>query len=382
MLNSKKRIVLFGGSFDPITFAHLSVISHLSENFDRVILLPCFISPFKQDANIISSKTRIKLLREVIKGYTNVSISLFETKKKKTSFSYLSILHFKKKYKNLYFCIGSDGLDSLDRWAMRDIITKNAIFYVVERPFFPIKEEDVINAKALGFNIELANFMGKEGSSSLVRLAVAFSKLNNISPIPVEKYILENGLYTDYKYITDRYDEFHIKESRREHIYRTAKTGIILAKKNNVDVDRVIKALLFHDIGKYVSPQELLDKNIEVNDEYKQMPECIQHGCTSESIARHYFNEKDEEILCAVRNHSSGRADMSMLEKIVFLSDYIEEGRDFEGLDRIRKIVYQDIDKGMVAVLENTIKFLKNNNMDIYYKTIQAYDFYKEKVWL
>lgn len=376
LLSDMSAKAIFGGSFDPPTNAHTELVKNLSLRFDEVIVVPAYVSPFKRGGALLDGRERIKLLKRLFSDLSNVVVSDYELSMGGTSYSYKTALNFYDGKDKLYFVIGSDGLSSLDKWARTDILKETVIFYVVERPYFPVKAEALQKAKKM-FDVQLAPFQGLEGSSSLLRAAVAFGKQAEIVPGIVADYIAERGLYREYEYITARYDEFDIKPSRREHIYRTAKAAIILAKLNGADTDKTTRAALLHDIGKYVGPERLKALGIDCGKEADALPESCRHQITGAAIAEKLFKERDKDVLAAIRTHTTGAERMSLLQKIIFAADYIEDGRDFMGINEIRAAVYDNLDRGIKLIFENTIDYLRTNGQEIAPVTLKAYEYLK-----
>lgn len=374
----ERAIALFGGSFDPLTNAHLSVIRNLAQRFERVVVVPSHISPFKQDANALCDETRLAFLDECCKNWTNVEISRFETDSDEVSYTYKTVAHYKTDGMQLYFVIGTDMIDGLDRWKNIAQLSQNAIFYVINRPYFGISEQKLECLKTLGYRFRFADFDGEEGSSSLLKVALAFNKESEVAPAIVCEYVRENGLYSDYEFIVKAYEKFGMKQSRIDHTYRAVKVGIILAKTYNESLENTIMALLMHDIGKYVSAKQLQSMGIPCSnvDDY---PDPVRHCFTSKAIAKHYLGVKNEDVLSAIENHTTARAKMSMLEKIVFIADYIEEGRTFDGVENARKLAYTDIDRAIIVALQQTIDHLKKEPQTIDERTISALEYLKNQ---
>ena len=367
---------IFGGSFDPPTKAHYDLAIELTKRFDEVIVVPAYISPFKAQGSEVDGQTRLSLLRELYAPFDKITVSDCEIEAQGTSYSYMTAERFYSKNDELYFVIGSDGLKSLDRWARVDILKSLVTFYVVERPFYPIEQEELDYARSF-LRAEIAPFMGKEGSSSLLKVALAFNREDEVVPPLVADYIKKHGLYREYLAITDRYQEFKMKESRIAHTYRTAKSAIILANRNGADVEKTVKACLLHDIGKYFGQEDFERKGLIYPSEALRLPAPVAHQLTGAVIAKEEFGISDEEILSAIATHTTGAKNMSLIQKIVFVADYIEEGRAFDGLDEIRLIVSQNLDEGVKAVLKNTIKYLAEKGEKIAPETVEAYESYK-----
>ncbi len=368
------RRVIFGGSFDPPTLAHYDMGIKLAEHFDETIIIPTYVSPFKSGGAELSGEERLELLRKLFDGNKKITVSNIELVAGGTSYSYMTAEKFYNPSDELYIAIGSDGLGSLDKWARTDILAKIATFFIVARPYFKIKQSELSHAKDI-LKVEIAPFIGQEGSSSLLRVAVAFAKTAEVVPPLVAEYIDSHGLYRDYDYIVSRYNEFDMKKSRAEHIYRTTKAAIILAKLNNIDPDKAIRAALYHDIGKYVTREKLESLGIPWTDEIESLPSSCRHQLTGAAIAEKCFGETDQDVLSAIKTHTTGGKNMTTLQKIIFSADYIEEGRDFDGLDKIRAITYDNLDKGVIAILKNTLIYLKSVGESIAPATKEAYEY-------
>ena len=371
--------VIYGGSFDPITIAHEDVIKNLAKRFDQVIVVPAFISPFKGVKMSLSGAERLDLIRKCVGDIKNVVISSYELAQEGTSFSYQTVEHYYSETDELYFAIGSDGLNSLDKWKEPQILASKCSFYLIERPYYPIKQADLDKMRKI-YRIEQADFMGEVGSSTLLKVAVAFDRANEVVPQVVADYIEKNSLYENYRYITSRYDEFDLSEKRREHIYRTAKCAVILASKVGADSDKVIRAVLLHDIAKYLTEEKLIALGVGLSEKAKALPSSCTHQQTGCEVAQKLFGETDEDILNSIATHTTGEENMSVYQKIVYCADYIEDGRDFSKVEEIRNKVYDDLDNGTLAVMENTINYLRETGRDCAKQTELAYEYLKKEL--
>lgn len=173
-----------------------------------------------------------------------------------------------------------------------------------------------------------------------------------------------------------------LKENRYKHTLGVAETAIKLAEKYGCDKDKAETAALLHDCAKYMSSETILrkciDYNIPITDSERNNPHLL-HAKLGAHYAETEYGIDDEEILEAIRNHTTGRAEMTLLEKIIFTADYIEPGRkDVEKLEFIRKTAYENLDKTVFLILKNTIKYLNSWNAEIDKPTKEAYNYYRE----
>ena len=186
-----------------------------------------------------------------------------------------------------------------------------------------------------------------------------------------------------------KYLKKHLTKDRYQHTLGVAFTAAALAMKYNTDtananlVKRAYLEGLLHDCAKCMSDEKKLhicDKN---NLSYSSMEAdhpYLLHGKVGAHIARKKFGIKDEDILQAITWHTTGRPNMSLLEKIIFIADYIEPSRKpVKELDQIRKLAFEDIDNTMERILANTLKYLDGKNAPVDKMTVTTYESYKKK---
>ena len=178
------------------------------------------------------------------------------------------------------------------------------------------------------------------------------------------------------------YLEKGIDKKRLEHSINTSKEAAVLAKLFGADVDKAYKAGLLHDIAKGKSTNELREIAKECDrslDEFELANPELAHGKIGAEMIRKQLGITDKDILSAIRWHTTGRANMSVLEKVIYISDIIEPGRKFMGLEDIRKLAYKDIDADMVLTLEYVMRFVHSKGFALHPKSIEAYKYYKKE---
>ncbi|NLW40752.1 MAG: HD domain-containing protein [Tissierellia bacterium] len=166
-----------------------------------------------------------------------------------------------------------------------------------------------------------------------------------------------------------------IGTERYEHSIRVMKVCEELAKHYHYPVEKAKLAGLLHDCGKLQGQINLLkmasDFGIILDNITKINKELI-HSPLGAEIARSKYNIEDDEILKAIRYHTTGRENMSLLEKIVYIADLIEPARNFEGVDKIRALAHQNLDKALLFAIDNTLAFLIEKGNIIHLDTIKA----------
>ncbi len=175
-----------------------------------------------------------------------------------------------------------------------------------------------------------------------------------------------------------------LDNKRFEHTLGVAYTAAALAMCNDVDTEAAIVAGLLHDCAKCLSNEKKLSmcekRNMKISNIERKNPSLL-HAKVGSVIALEEYHIEDMDIINAVLNHTTGRPGMSLLEKIIFVSDYIEPGRNkAANLEYIRKLAFQDLDKALLKILEDTLLYLEESEDDIDDMTQKTYDFYKEQI--
>lgn len=172
-----------------------------------------------------------------------------------------------------------------------------------------------------------------------------------------------------------------IGEKRFLHTLRVRDTALELAKIYEVDQEKAEVAGFLHDCAKIRDHEELIkaakEAGLLLTKEMIKAPQII-HSYLGAIYARDLYGIEDEDILNAITYHTTGRANMSDLEKIIFLADYIEPMRNFDGVERARQLAKNDLDTAMYFALNNTLKFLVDHDTYIVPTTVTARNYYKE----
>jgi predicted HD superfamily hydrolase involved in NAD metabolism len=171
----------------------------------------------------------------------------------------------------------------------------------------------------------------------------------------------------------------HLTEARYEHTLRVASTAVHLASLHNQSAEAKAKielAAIFHDYAKYWSleelrrwlrqstlPKDLLDYHHE-----------LWHGPVASLLIEHQYGIDDRDIQLAIRYHTTGRANMTTFEMLLFLADYIEPGRSFPGVEEVRQLAKHDLVAACWKASKNTIEFLLSKGSTLYPDSVHAYN--------
>lgn len=175
-----------------------------------------------------------------------------------------------------------------------------------------------------------------------------------------------------------------LPQGRITHSISVANCAIKLCEIYGVDTDKAYLAGLVHDCAKYLSKNqtdEYINKYEIYLDELEEGSSALSHSVIGSFIAKYEFNIEDDEIISAIKYHTTGREDMSMLEKIIYMADLIEENRKFPTVDRLRELAYgKDLNKALLVSFDNTIKFVIDNKQLIHPRTISARNYIMQEI--
>lgn len=163
-------------------------------------------------------------------------------------------------------------------------------------------------------------------------------------------------------------------ERRWGHTLGVMESAVALAHRYDEDPQRADLAALLHDVAKYwpIDQQEAVIRDHQLNLELLDYDKQLLHAEVGAFVAKEKYGVQDSGVLDAIRYHTSGRIGMTKLDKIICLADYIEPGRDFPGVGRIRELAEHSLEEALVAGLDSTISFLIEKRKRIFPMTVLA----------
>lgn len=168
-----------------------------------------------------------------------------------------------------------------------------------------------------------------------------------------------------------------LTEQRYQHTLGVMEIAIKLAQRYGADEKKAELAAIFHDYAKF-RPKEEMKHIIEEQGFPKDLLEYnaeLWHAPVGAFLVETEAGITDKEILNAIKYHTSGRPGMTLLEKIIYLADYIEPGRHFPGVDEVRELAKQSLDAALIKSIQNTIIFLLKKNQTVYPDTLHTYNY-------
>ena len=281
---------------------------------------------------------------------------------------------------------GEDMFLTLEQWYRSDWIFKNVNIAVFARNDFAEKKlarHAAQLASDKGASVELIKSEPVVISSTKLREMLKNGAGGEYLSDGVYSYILKNRLYG----VRPQPDKLWklvepwIKEKRRDHVSGCRAEAVKLAVRWGADVLDAENAAILHDLTKGMDSNEqliLCEKYGKIVRNIDKDDFNVLHAFTGAEIAGAVFVASDE-VCSAIRWHTTGKADMTLLEKIIWLADYIEPGRSFPGVEEVRRLAYTDIDEAMKLALGMSLDNLKSRGIKPYGATFDALAFLADK---
>lgn len=371
------KIGILGGTFNPVHTEHVSLaLSAIRElNLDKLIVMPTYISPHKNSVPA-PADDRLNMLKIAFENHEKVEVSDYEINKQGKSFTYLTVEHFKNIYDGqLYFIVGGDMLVDFKTWRYPERILLACTLAVFDRQEFYADykvEEEYFNREFKKSFVRLS-YKGGQASSTKIRIYNQFGLTCEFTPKGVDEYIKKSGLYKPNKYQKFITENLPIK--RIKHTADVVVCALKRAKELGLDQNKVEISATLHDCAKYLDYKDYKDFKLPCI-----MPEPVIHAFLGAYIAEKVLGVDDEEILDAIRYHTSGKANMTTLSKLIFVADMVEEGRVYDGVEKLR-LLYEksDFEECFRECLKEEMIHLTNKKQDIFEETINAYNWYVKK---
>lgn len=390
------KIGIYGGTFNPPHLGHMAAAKTAAQvlGLDKLIIIPTAQPPHKRlPEGSATPEQRLEMARLMADNLNMpgvAQVSDIELRRQGKSYTVDTLVAMAALYPDaeLWLLMGTDMFLSIHNWYKPEKIMELAGICAFGRTeqdgeelFAPQRAflQDKYNARLT--TITLPGLV--DISSTQLREVLAAGRGEEYLCPAVYGYILMNGLYgtkADLKHLD--LPELRacscsmVRAKRIPHIRGTEEEAVRLAERWGVDETAARRAAILHDCTKYLELDEQLalcrKYGVEL-DKLEQRAVKLLHSKTGACIAKHVFGE-DEQVYRAIFWHTTGKADMSMLEKVIYLADYIEPTRDFDGVEPLRTLAYEDIDKALLMGMEMTIEEMKQRGNPVHRNTQAARD--------
>ena len=377
-----ERIGIYGGTFNPPHVGHLQAAraAVTALGLTKLLLIPDRIAPHKQiPTGSPTPEQRLEMLSIAASNTERLEVSDIELKREEPSYSYITVEQLRQAYPDaeLVLLMGTDMFLSFLSWKNPERILKIAslgVFYRGEKGERAAIEEKREALEAMGATVYLVENEVINISSTQMRRLLAFRCAGQLLPDGVLDYIREHKLYNT----RSPWKELPMEElekvvisllnpNRVAHVLGCRDTAVELAKHWGADVTDAARAGILHDITKAIDgPLQLTLCEAYgkiLSDFSRRYPKTL-HALTGSLVAQRIFGE-NENVVSAIEHHTTGKADMSLLEMIIYVADYMEPNRNFPGVERLRELAYTDIRAALKLGLEMTLEHLKNQGSEV-----------------
>lgn len=325
------KIGLFGGTFNPPHLAHVNIARQAIKqlNLDKLLIVPCGFPPHKSCD--VDKLVRLKLCSLAFDNVANAKVWDYEISKEGKSFTIETLRAARELYPKaeIYLIIGGDSLASFDTWYCPAEIASMAALVVAERDAGLAEAIDKVK-RQYNADVVTLDVTPDKVSSTDIRLRYQFGFDNSdYVPKAADEYILSNGLYAKFRDMALKLRDY-LKPERLNHTFYVVKRGLELC--NDEERDDVFVACLLHDCAKYLTEKDYARYRFVAP---TGMPKPVVHSFLGAYVAHVDFGIDDDaggkygSILGAIAYHTTGRPNMSRLEKIVYAADKTEQTRPY-----------------------------------------------------
>ncbi|MEY8230049.1 nicotinate (nicotinamide) nucleotide adenylyltransferase [Oscillospiraceae bacterium 50-16] len=389
------KIGVYGGTFNPPHLGHLAAARAAVEELglDKLILVPDAMPPHKElPKNTPAPEHRLAMtekLADALLMPERVQVSRLELDRGGRSYTSdtLAALQAEHPGAELWLLMGTDMFLTLHLWHDPEEILKLAGVCAFgrsrkdgEEVFAPQRE--FLAKRFPGARLATLTLPGLvDISSTRLRTMLAQGEGAEYLLPSVWGHILMNGLYqtrADLKHLDipqlRACSDSMVLAKRVRHIRGTEEEAVRLAQRWGADQELARRAGILHDCTKYLTGEEhiaLCERYGVPLDELERSAPKLLHSKTGACMARYVFGEPDE-VYNAIFWHTTAKADMTVLEKILYVADYMEPNRSFDGVERLRELAYQDLDRALLLGVETTVQEMEDRRLPVHPNTLQA----------
>lgn len=378
-----ERIGIYGGTFNPPHVGHIQAAKQAVSTLGltKLLMIPAYAPPHKAvlPSNSPRARQRLEMLRIAAADCPQIEVSDLELKREGISYTWQTLETVKKLYPGaeLVLLMGTDMFLTFDTWKNPEKILGEVtlgVFYRGDKgeKAAALKQKEALEAK--GAKVVLVHNDVIVISSTQMRRLLAFRCAGEFLPAGVLDYIREYNLYdtrTNWKNLPmDKLEQVVVSllnPNRVRHVLGCRDTAVALAKRWGADVTDAARAGILHDITKAIDgPLQLTlcDAYGKLLDDFsKRYPRTL-HALTGSMVAQRIFGE-NPAVVSAIESHTTGKANMTLLEKIIYVADYMEPNRDFPGVEKLRELAFSDLDGALKLGLKMTLEHLKAQGAEV-----------------
>ena len=382
------KIAIYGGSFNPPHIGHVAAAQSVYEQLkpDRFLIIPTNVSPHKtMEDNSPQPMERLEMCRLAFGHIPGVEISDMEIRREGKSYTATTVEELRQEYPEDEICLvmGTDMFLSFRTWYRYQYLLENVTLAVLSREAYDTYEIEQFKAELERENdarVEIIPHQVLPMSSTEIRERLRLGLGSDLLPDQVYSYIVKMDYYDakpELSWLREKVMPY-IHERRIAHCTGCESQAVLLAMHWGEDPDTAAIAGILHDITKNMDKDKqllLCEKYGIILDNYEAENPALLHARTGAALAKDLFGISDE-IYEAIRWHTTGKPDMTRLEQIIYLADFTEPTRDFEGVDVLRELSFENLDDAMALGLSMSLGEIRARGAEPFGDTLEAYLWY------
>ncbi len=351
------KIILFGGSFDPIHQGHVALAKCALEQIqaDALWMIPVLNNPF--------GKQRCEMIEIATRKIDKIKVCDIELKQDphKKSYTYDTIMTLKHLYPldDFYYMVGMDQVEKFHLWYQHDALSQEVQLLAFDRLGYDTDHENLSRFHFLKLEIE-----PRDDASSAIRLG----HLEYLDR-EVLRYISKEGLYLETMI------QPWMSKRRYQHTLSMAKLACEFAQSNGVDPQKTYIAGLLHDVAKELDHEQALSWMKQYYPEHLEEPYPVWHQWLSSYVARNRFLVEDYEILKAIEDHTTASLTMTKMGMCIYCADKYDPSRDYDASKEIA-LCRENIVEGFKQCLKDFYQFSKKKKREITPIFFEIYNHY------
>jgi len=387
-----KKIGIMGGTFDPIHLGHLIAAQEVTDSLGlaEVIFVPAGKPPLKDTAKVASARHRLMMCMLATNDNDNFSVSTAEIDREGTSYTVDTIAQLKSANPSaeLFFIVGADVVSSFHKWRRFDEILAMCKIAVTTRP-------------GSAFNIEaMENYGDRIVPVTISDIDISSTRIRNMLdkgkeplyflPNTVISYIHRNGVYSDnfFGHLTESL-QIALSAERYEHSASVMREACELGRRhgqNEMALEKIMLAGLLHDCAKNFCDERPFaeidtfckEHGVVLDGSFAGTP-WLAHSFVGAVKAKAVYGVEDSEVLDAIAAHTFGKPDMTNIDKIIYIADFIEPGRaEDEARSHARGLAYEGLDDAMIFILRHTIEKTTARGLPVYPDSLAALEYLED----
>ena len=375
-----KKIGIFGGSFNPPHVGHIQSAVYAAEQLglDRLLLVPAWQTPGKNMPDA-SPEQRLAMLRLAVRGQEKLTVSDLELRQEQECYTCDTVRTVQAQYPGaeIYLLLGTDMFLKFRQWRHAPELLTTVTLTALRRG--DKKEASALEGEAKilterGGKVLLLDNPVLPISSTQVRRLLAFQAGTDFLNPGVYEFIRQEKLYdTGARFVNLPMAQLEpvvvrlLNPNRVNHVLGCRDTAVALAKKWGADEADAARAGILHDITKALDgPLQLTLCRAygRILDDFSRKYPKTLHALTGSLVAERIFGE-NKAVVSAIESHTTGKANMNLLETIIYVADYMEPNRDFPGVEKLRALAFTDLRAALKLGLEMTLDHLKEQGGEV-----------------